>query len=462
MCLSPAFYAHMCHTLMPIANGKVCVLIEGGYCTPSLAESAALTLKTLLGDPCPLIEDLTELKQSLINSVLDVICVLRPYWKCLQLQGVFDRHSDNDSYRKQHLPFLEYKGKMALVEKPTKYPTRDCYPIQDEDTKRQLIDEINRLIAITDLSVKYTQRTCIAYDEAMTKHKCSTTHPERPSRIKIIIKRLKDDKLYDKCFHLETRSATEEELGLVHTKEHIETMKSTENLSNHELRKLAQTYDSIYLTKETYRAAKLAVGNLLQVVDSVLTDKCLNGFACIRPPGHHSNQSTASGFCCFNNVAIAAKYAIQKFNKKRILIVDWDVHHGDGTQKVFENDDRVLYISLHRYDFGDYFPKTIQSNYNIRKNVVNIPFNGGPMSDWEYMTAFFNVILPVSYNFNPDLVFISAGFDSAINDPIGEYNLSPQVYGHMTHFLTTLANGKVILTLEVSHFRTIFDLEFFN
>jgi histone deacetylase 6 len=84
------------------------------------------------------------------------------------------------------------------------------------------------------------------------------------------------------------------------------------------------------------------------------------------------------------------------------------------------------------------------------------------MSDWEYMTAFFNVILPVSYNFNPDLVFISAGFDSAINDPIGEYNLSPQVYGHMTHFLTTLANGKVILTLEVSHFKILFDLEFFN
>ena len=438
MCLTPAIYAHLCHSLMSLANGKLCVVLEGGYCIPSLAESAALTLRTLLGDPCPLIEDLTPLKESLIKSILDVICVMRPYWKCLQLQGVFNRHSPNDCYRKEHLPYVEYRGKAALLEKPTKYPTRDCYPIQDDDQKTQLLNEVKRLIATTDLSVKYSQRTCIAYDEDMNKHKCLKSHPERPTRITSIEKKLKDEGLFQECLHLESRSATEDELNLIHTKEYIETIKSTQNMSEKELSKMSEKYDSIYLTRETYEAARLAVGNVLQVVDCVLTDKCLNGFAFVRPPGHHSDRHTASGFCIFNNVAIAAEYAIRRHKKKRVLIVDWDVHHGDGrssysyffnihdllltylfiigTQKIFVNDERIVYVSLHRYDFGEFFPTTIQSNYNIAKNIINIPWNGGPMGDAEYALAFFNVILPVAYSFNPDLVLISAGFDAAISE----------------------------------------------
>ena len=336
MSLSPSIYAHLCRSLMPVADGKVCVVLEGGYCIPSLAESAALTLRSLIGDPCPMIEDLSPLKESLIKSILDVISVLRPYWKCLQMQGVFDRHFPNESYRKEHLPFIEYKGKTALMEKPLKYPTRDCYPIQDNDRKIQLLNEINRLIQITDLSLKYTYRTCIAYDEAMAKHVCASAHPERPSRIKAIIEKLKENNLFEKCLHLKTRSATEEELGLIHSKQYIETIKSTQNLSEKELKKLSNSFDSIYLTKETYSAAKLAVGNLLEVVDNVLSDKCLNGFACIRPPGHHSNSTIASGFCIFNNVSIAAKYAIERYNKKRILILDWDVHHGDGMSHMID------------------------------------------------------------------------------------------------------------------------------
>lgn len=330
MCLSPAIYAHLCHSLMSLANGKVCVVLEGGYCIPSLAESAALTLRSLLGDPCPQIEDLTPLKESLIMSVLDVICVLRPYWKCLRMQGFFDRHSPNDTYRKEHSPYIEYRGKAALLDKPNKYPTRDCYPIQESDQKTRLLNEIKRLIAVTDLSVKYSRRTCIAYDEEMTKHKCLKSHPERPARITTIVDKLKEKGLFQQCLQLDTRRATEEELALIHSKEYIQTIKATENMSEKELNKLSESYDSIYLTNKTYSAAKAAVGCLLQAIDSVLTDQCLNGFACVRPPGHHSNRTTASGFCIFNNVAIAAEYAIRKHNRKRVLIVDWDVHHGDG------------------------------------------------------------------------------------------------------------------------------------
>ncbi|XP_054162576.1 histone deacetylase 6-like [Oppia nitens] len=450
MLLSPVIYSHLCHSLMSLANGKICIALEGGYCIPSLAESAAITLRTLIGDPCPLIEELPPIKDSMVSSVLDVISALRPYWKCLKMQGSFDRQSgDPTNNNRQHLPIVEYKGKMALMDKPVRYPTRGCCPVQDADTKQQILNEINRQKAITDLSPKFTQhRTCIVYDDQMERHKSWSTHPERPSRTKFIFEKLKSNKLFDKCLRLESRSATDDEISLVHTREYIDFIKSTEKLSEKELWDLFKRLNFTYIITETYKAAKLAVGNVLQVVDSVLSDQCLNGFACVRPPGHHSSQSEASGFCVFNNVAIAANYAISKYGRKRVLILDWDIHHGNGTQKIFDGNDKVLFISLHRYDYGKCFPKSPKADYNIGKHVVNIPWNDGPMSDSEYLLAFFNVILPVAYNFNPDVVFISAGFDSAINDPLGEYKLSPQMFGHMTHMMSRLANGKLIVCLE--------------
>lgn len=455
MRITPACFAHLCHLLMGLANGKICVVLEGGYCIESLAESAALTLRTLLGDPCPTINNIFPLKTSLIESVLDVIWAQRPFWKCLQLQGKFSRHEkegddDQEQFGQRHLPFLEYKGKMALIDKPEKYPTRNCYPVQSDETKQNLKLEIEKLIQNTDLSVKFDRefRTCIAFDEGMTKHKCIRSHPERPNRIKEIFKLLKNKNLLEKCKLLHPRYASENELLFVHTQEHINKLKETQTMDQEKLELLESEYDSIYLTNQTYLAATLACGSLLEVVDNVMSDKFLNGFACIRPPGHHADAEKPAGFCIFNNVAVAVKYAMQKYSLKRILIVDWDVHHGDGTQKIFENNENVLYVSLHRYDFASFYPSTIESGYNRAKNIINIPWNGGPMSDWEYLLAFTNVILPVAYNFNPELIFISSGFDAANGDPLGQYCLSANAYGHFTHFLMSLARGKVIIALE--------------
>lgn len=138
----------------------------------------------------------------------------------------------------------------------------------------------------------------------------------------------------------------------------------------------------------------------------------------------------------------------------RVLIVDWDIHHGNGTQRLFENDDKVLYISLHRYEHGQFFPQSKDGNYTMVGEGrgtgfnVNIPWNKHKMGDTEYIAAFQRVIMPIAYEFNPELVLVSAGFDAVVGDPIGLYNVTPEAYGYFTHWLSALANGKIILCLE--------------
>lgn len=138
----------------------------------------------------------------------------------------------------------------------------------------------------------------------------------------------------------------------------------------------------------------------------------------------------------------------------RVLIVDWDIHHGNGTQRLFENNPNVLYISLHRYEYGQFFPKSTDGNYTMvgegrgKGFNVNIPWNKHKMGDSDYIAAFQRIIMPIAYEFNPELVIVSAGFDAVVGDPIGHYNVTPEAYGHFTHWLSALANGKIILCLE--------------
>ncbi|CAI5448177.1 unnamed protein product [Caenorhabditis angaria] len=179
-----------------------------------------------------------------------------------------------------------------------------------------------------------------------------------------------------------------------------------------------------------------------------------NAFVIIRPPGHHASSSKSSGFCIFNNVAIAAKYAQKKHGAKKVLILDWDVHHGNGTQEIFYEDSTVFYMSIHRHDKGSFYPiGEPKDTFDIGEEAgkgysLNIPFDGISMGDFEYQTAFNKIILPVAYQFNPDLVLISAGFDAAANDPLGEFELSPEVYALMTYQLMSLAEGRVVTVLE--------------
>ncbi|XP_077373528.1 polyamine deacetylase HDAC10 isoform X2 [Festucalex cinctus] len=221
-----------------------------------------------------------------------------------------------------------------------------------------------------------------------------------------------------------------------------------------DLREFALQYGDVYFHPNSYHCATLAAGAAVQLVDAVMTGRVRNGLALVRPPGHHSMRSAANGFCVFNNVAIAAKYAQQKYGVQRVLIVDWDIHHGQGVQYAFEDDPSVLYFSWHRYEHQKFWPGLRESDYdNVGKDKgagfnINVPWNKVGMQNSDYLAVFFHVLLPVAYEFCPDLVLVCAGFDSAIGDPEGEMCATPDIFAHLTHLLMNLAGGKLCLMLE--------------
>ncbi|XP_060052108.1 histone deacetylase 9 isoform X4 [Erinaceus europaeus] len=324
--------------------------------------------------------------------------------------------------------------------------------------------------------------TGIAYDPLMLKHQCicgnSTTHPEHAGRIQSIWSRLQETGLLNKCERIQGRKASLEEIQLVHS-EHHSLLYGTNPLDGQKLdpRTLlgdgSQKFfsslpcggvgvdsDTIWNELHSSGAARMAVGCVIELASKVASGELKNGFAVVRPPGHHAEESTAMGFCFFNSVAITAKYLRDQLNISKILIVDLDVHHGNGTQQAFYADPSILYISLHRYDEGNFFPGSGAPNevgtglgegYNI-----NIAWTGGldpPMGDIEYLEAFRTVVTPVANEFDPDIVLVSAGFDAleGHTPPLGGYKVTAKCFGHLTKQLMTLAGGHVVLALEGGH-----------
>uniref|UniRef100_A0A672FY24 Histone deacetylase n=1 Tax=Salarias fasciatus TaxID=181472 RepID=A0A672FY24_SALFA len=218
--------------------------------------------------------------------------------------------------------------------------------------------------------------------------------------------------------------------------------------------------DTIWNEVHSSSAARLAVGSVVELVFKVASGELKNGFAVVRPPGHHAEESTPMGFCYFNSVAIAAKLLQQRLNVSKILIVDWDVHHGNGTQQAFYADPSVLYLSLHRYDDGNFFPGSgapdeVGSGAGVGFNV-NMAFTGGlepPMGDAEYLAAFRTVVMPIANEFAPDMVLVSSGFDAVDGHapPLGGYKLTAKCFGYLTRQLMALAGGRLVLALEGGH-----------
>ncbi|XP_070950119.1 histone deacetylase 9 isoform X10 [Macaca nemestrina] len=324
--------------------------------------------------------------------------------------------------------------------------------------------------------------TGIAYDPLMLKHQCvcgnSTTHPEHAGRIQSIWSRLQETGLLNKCERIQGRKASLEEIQLVHS-EHHSLLYGTNPLDGQKLDPrillgddsqkffsslpcggLGVDSDTIWNELHSSGAARMAVGCVIELASKVASGELKNGFAVVRPPGHHAEESTAMGFCFFNSVAITAKYLRDQLNINKILIVDLDVHHGNGTQQAFYADPSILYISLHRYDEGNFFPGSGAPNevgtglgegYNI-----NIAWTGGldpPMGDVEYLEAFRTIVKPVAKEFDPDMVLVSAGFDAleGHTPPLGGYKVTAKCFGHLTKQLMTLADGRVVLALEGGH-----------
>uniref|UniRef100_A0A8D3DTB4 Histone deacetylase n=1 Tax=Scophthalmus maximus TaxID=52904 RepID=A0A8D3DTB4_SCOMX len=326
-----------------------------------------------------------------------------------------------------------------------------------------------------DPPVKPRFTTGLVYDSLMQKHQCmcgnTNSHPEHAGRIQSIWSRLQETGLRAQCECIRGRKATLEELQTVHSEAHV-LLYGTNPLRQKLDCSITPMFvrlpcggvgvdsDTIWNEVHSSSAARLAVGSVVELVFKVATGELKNGFAVVRPPGHHAEESTPMGFCYFNSVAIAAKLLQQRLSVNKILIVDWDVHHGNGTQQAFYNDPNVLYLSIHRYDDGNFFPGSgapdeVGSGSGVGFNV-NVAFTGGldpPMGDVEYLAAFRSVVMPIANEFAPDIVLVSSGFDAVEGHPppLGGYTLTSKCFGYLTRQLMTLAGGRVVLALEGGH-----------
>ncbi|MFB3925074.1 MAG: histone deacetylase [Syntrophales bacterium] len=289
-------------------------------------------------------------------------------------------------------------------------------------------------------------KTGIVKDYRYLKHETSSFHPESPKRLEAIYKMLESPEMKGKLVEIEPRHASIDEIQLIHDPEYIELVARTANLSHSYLDPDTET------SPESYETALLAAGGFCNAVDAVMKKDVRNAFAFVRPPGHHAESNRAAGFCLFNNMAIGAMYAMKNYGLKRILIVDWDLHHGNGTQHSFYEDPRVIYFSTHQYPF---YPGT-GSLHEIGRGkglgfTINVPLSRGP-GDAEYLKIFRTVLTPVALEFKPELVLLSAGFDIYYQDPLGGMKVTPKGFATLARALMNIAQtcceGRFAVVLE--------------
>ncbi|KAH7665181.1 Histone deacetylase family protein [Dioscorea alata] len=299
----------------------------------------------------------------------------------------------------------------------------------------------------------------LLYDERMCRHSTADgePHPECPDRIRSIWEKLKSEGIPQRCVVLNGKEAEDEHIASVHTNGHIKLIKAISSEQFDSRRdKIASKLDSIYLNKGSSEAAYLAAGSVVEVCKRVAEGELSSGFAIVRPPGHHAEADEAMGFCLFNNIAIGANFLLDKpeLGIKKILIVDWDVHHGNGTQKMFYKDPRVLFFSVHRFDFGSFYPAGLDGAYCMIGEGpgagynINVPWEHGYCGDADYNVIWDHVLIPIVKDYNPDIILISAGFDAAINDPLGGCRITPYGYSLLLTKLMQFAQGKIVMALE--------------
>ncbi|KAH7888763.1 histone deacetylase clr3 [Phlebopus sp. FC_14] len=294
------------------------------------------------------------------------------------------------------------------------------------------------------------------YSSDMLIHSSLHGHPEQPERISRIRNAIRDAKLLAKMKEIPIRPVYHNEALLVHTQEHWDKILAIQTMTTQDIIDSESYYESLslYVMNGTTRAARLSCGGVIEACLSVARGYLQKTFAIVRPPGHHAEPDEHMGFCFFNNVAVAAKVVQLYTPIKRILILDWDVHHGNGTQRAFNDDPSVLYISLHRYERGQFYPcgpfgglESCGEGPGLGYSV-NIPWPTKGMTDADYIHAFQQIVMPIALEFAPELVIISAGFDAAEGDDLGECHVTPTGYAHMTYMLSGLASGRLVVALE--------------
>jgi histone deacetylase 6 len=283
--------------------------------------------------------------------------------------------------------------------------------------------------------------TGLVFDDRFLLHRAPFEHPEHPGRLIAIRDFLESEGLWRHCERVPAREASEEELLAVHSRALFEQVRATAGGD------FTRLDPDTYACAASFEAALLAAGGVVDLALGALRGQWDNGIALVRPPGHHAEADRAMGFCLFNNIAVAAR-AVLAAGAARVLIVDWDVHHGNGTQNSFWDDPRVLYFSTHEYPF---YPGTgaIEETGGPAAggHTVNVPWPAG-MGDADYLAAFDGVLLPIARDFAPELVLVSAGFDAARGDLLGQMRVTPEGYAAMTQRLAALAAGRMVLALE--------------
>jgi len=277
-------------------------------------------------------------------------------------------------------------------------------------------------------------KTGFLFDNIFLEHKTTPDHPEKPERLAAIIDNLKEKKLYSELVHVPVAPVEMKYLLEVHTKEYVEHVKQVCQGDESYL-----DSSDTPVSEKSYEAALMAAGAVTSAIDSVMEGKITNAFCAVRPPGHHAEKDRAMGFCIFNNIAIGARYIQEKYKLPKVLIVDWDVHHGNGTQHSFYNDPDVLYFSVHQFPF---YPGTgSESEKGVGKGLnftINAPLHAGS-TDADYMQVFENKLKPAALSFSPDFVLISAGFDAHKNDLLGGMKATEQGFSQMTRIVKEIA-----------------------
>jgi acetoin utilization deacetylase AcuC-like enzyme len=291
------------------------------------------------------------------------------------------------------------------------------------------------------------RNTALLVDPVYREHDPGPGHPERPERYDALTKALNEAGLIKSLGRIQARVATEDEIALCHSRDYIHKVKREIGAGAREL----STGDT-NVGPRSWDVALDAVGGVLNAVDAVVGRKAGNAFCAVRPPGHHARPEQGMGFCIFNNIAIAARYAQRKHGIGKVLIADWDVHHGNGTQDTFYADGSVFFFSTHQ---SPWYPGTGRADETGESKgkgcTLNFPFPAGS-GRGEIVSVFRKNLAAAADAFKPDLVMISAGFDSRIDDPLGQFTLSDQDFAELTAVMLEIADkhagGRLVSVLE--------------
>ncbi len=289
--------------------------------------------------------------------------------------------------------------------------------------------------------------TALLLDPIYQQHDTGPGHPESIQRHVAVTKALTEAGHVESMLRIEPRAATRAELELCHTHRYIETAEADVKAGLDDL----STGDTT-LCPRSFEVASQAVGGVMNAVEAVFAGKAKNAFCAVRPPGHHARPAQGMGFCLFNNIAIAARHAQRNHGAGKVAIIDWDVHHGNGTQDIFYEDGSVLFVSTHQsplYPFTGHAEET--GSGKGKGSTLNLPFPARTGIE-TIGAAFTDRILPALDRFKPEVIFISAGFDSRIDDPLGQFRLTDADFITLTRHLLEAAQthcqGRLISVLE--------------